>query len=119
MSFIVELSREIAEMSDNVDRVWKFSVAEAFSRTVYRTPVKTGYARNGWLYGEDVTDRIGDTPLRMNASMVPKAGGQVFLYNNVDYIQYLEKGTSAQAPHGMVSVTVNEWDTIVRSNSNV
>ena len=35
-------------------------------------------------------------------------GDVIYITNNVDYINELDKGTSQQAPNGMVSLTINE-----------
>ena len=35
-------------------------------------------------------------------------GDVIYITNNVDYINELDKGSSQQAPNGMVSLTINE-----------
>lgn len=53
-----------------------------------RTPIDTGYARSGW-------------------QLDPKKNGNVWVENDVKYVQYLEDGHSRQAPNGFVDQAVS------------
>ena len=59
------------------------------------------------LRGADAIRAAAETNL---ASLGPFA--TVFLYNNADYISFLESGSSAQAPNGMVAVSVAEVENL-------
>ena len=52
-----------------------------------RTPVDTGNARDSWEFHKD-------------------ANGDISIVNDVDYIIYLEEGSSQQAPSGMVRTSI-------------
>lgn len=51
----------------------------------------------------DLTETLG-----IAAMGTAKAGGTIWIYNNVRYIKRLEDGWSGQAPLGMVAVTLAE-----------
>jgi len=82
---------------------------ELLSRTVLKTPVDTGRARNAWQLaigkvpqGETPSESAGQALARL------KFGQTIFLANNVPYIILLEHGHSAQAPSGMLAVSIEE-----------
>ncbi len=89
---------------------------------VKKTPVDTGRARANWqLNVGEITDRELESLDRNGAPTVTKGlsaladlrnngiGQIIYIYNNVPYILDLESGDgSAQAPHGMVGVTLAE-----------
>ena len=56
------------------------------------------------------TDKDGNTVVRKGLAALKKLKPYkvVFISNNVDYIEFLEEGSSKQAPNGMVAVTVEE-----------
>lgn len=55
-----------------------------------RTPVDTGKAQAGWKLDDNV------------------------IYNDVEYIEYLENGTPKMAPVGMVRLALEEADDILQ-----
>ena len=92
---------------------------EVFRRIVLKTPVDTGRARGNWLIGigsvpQGVLDRLasGDgsgvvfEELAKLASLQPFS--IVWITNNLDYIEFLEQGSSRQAPNGMVALSLAE-----------
>ena len=91
----------------------------ALTRLVARTPVATGHARANWqvslgspaigvVAAEDLSgvDTLANGVAAIMADREPFA--TVWLTNNAPYIQTLERGSSDQAPAGMVAVTVTE-----------
>ncbi len=131
--FIVSIKRLTRDMPKRkIVELHKFITYEAFYRIVYRTPVKTGRAREGWKVankvwaekrelridlgpasGREKKFRVKSTPtmiLRRAKAVISKLGPfQVaYIINSVPYIAILETGTSAQAPNGMVRVTIEE-----------
>lgn len=75
------------------------------------TPVDTNQARSNWQLG----DTISQTPLlgavEINAGDLNKAKivpfyKNFYIINNLPYIIDLERGSSSQAPQGMVKLTV-------------
>lgn len=89
---------------------------EALSRVVLMTPVDTGRARGGWQISVSTIDVSSPNRLDQSGQKViedesKKVGDLkpfkvVFLQNNVAYIGFLERGSSQQAPKGMLGVTV-------------
>lgn len=117
MSFARELKSATGKVSSGLNQTWRRSVVEAFTQTVARTPVDTGVARNSWLLGQSNDGGIGSTTVTIDGQEIPDVGGSVLLYSNLPYIELLENGYSAQAPQGMVKITVNQWPSILRSNA--
>jgi len=93
-------------------------VLEALKRLVMKTPVDTGRARGNWqvTIGRPATAAIdavdksgGDTIKKGLAAIGDLPPYQVvWISNNVDYIEFLEEGSSRQAPEGMMSLTLEE-----------
>lgn len=91
---------------------------EALARIILKTPVDTGRARGNWQVGInkypsnqlDVTDKSGDKALAKGIAKTLKIPpfANVWISNNVDYIIYLEEGTSKQSPKGMIKLTIEE-----------
>lgn len=93
-------------------------VLEALRQIVLRTPVDTGRARGNWQTtivqpagGQlDAVDKQGDETITKGlaaiATLLPYQ--VVYIANNLEYIEFLEDGSSKQSPNGMVSVTIEE-----------
>jgi len=91
-------------------------------RIVLRTPVDTGRARANWQYGKGVApsgevqsvSKSGAEAIAAIRGKIDPTPGVHFVMNNLDYIKGLERGKSQrQAPHGMVAVTVVEFQGLV------
>jgi hypothetical protein len=106
---------------------------EVVRRVIPRTPVDTGRARVGWQVSQD--SRIDTAP---EAGVGPSGGANAsaaaasalqdalaqiakvrafsvtYIQNNVEYIGFLEGGSSKQAPNGMLGITLAEVRTIFR-----
>lgn len=107
----------------NLRYVVKGSTYEFFCRLVDRTPVDTGRARGNWEitvtsgykgestnYDPNRFDKTGDaTKARAWAVLEEAVGKRAYIVNNTPYFQYLDKGWSQQAPHGIIQVTVSEF----------
>lgn len=93
-----------------------FLLADLLGMIVYSTPVKDGYARGGWYVtvgGQSGTsptspDKDGAETVLRGLSQLRGASpfSDVYIQNDVDYIQQLEDGYSRQAPAGMVKVSL-------------
>lgn len=86
---------------------------QALRSVVLKTPVDTGRARGNWqtAIGQTTEDeKLMADPVGEGESVLRHVGFYqiVFLFNNVNYIIYLEDGTSEQAPNGMVQLTLEE-----------
>jgi hypothetical protein len=93
---------------------------EAIQKIVARTPVKSGHARAGWIatrttyttraFSKTHVDPSGAETIAKAWRVINqlKAYQNIYFSNNVPYIERLEDGWSAQAPNGMVRLTVEE-----------
>lgn len=93
-----------------------FLVAELLGMIVYSTPVKDGYARGGWYVDAGAPSGSAQRPPDKDGSATVLAGisslrgvspfKDIYIRNDVDYIDQLEDGYSGQAPEGMVKVSL-------------
>ena len=97
---------------------------------INKTPIDTGFARGNWQssIGSPIKSEI--TRFDREAGFAPTGGDGIslreaqevaeteadkdfYLTSNAEYIMNLEFGGSDQAPHGMVRVTVADFQNIV------
>lgn len=122
--FVLDVSRVARQMShDEVIRFVKWITKEAFSRIVYRTPFRTGLAKGNWqvtignpndtvIYNYDP---VGASTVRNGFNVIDGVNDlkNIYIFNNVRYIEFLESGSSLQAPRGMVAITLAELQDVV------
>lgn len=125
-AFNKDLKRESKKVSRNQFRLMMMKIGmDALCGLVMRTPVRTGRARGGWQTTINVPTDDEIERLDKNGSATIADGMRVleqmqregialavFFSNNVEYIVSLEEGGSAQAPDGMVAVTMAEIRTM-------
>lgn len=97
---------------------------EMFSKVIMRSPVDTGRFRANWIVGIgslppgtlELNDKSGTATIGAATAKAAgvQAGDTIALVNNLPYSQRLEDGYSSQAPGGMVGLTVQEFQRIVR-----
>jgi hypothetical protein len=97
---------------------------EMFKRVILRSPVDTGRFLGNWqtAIGSvpsgtlDLDDKSGTATVAKSTAvtMGVKAGDTITLVNNLPYGPRLENGWSRRAPNGMVSLTVQEFQQVVR-----
>ena len=122
-----DFSRSLLAMADYVDgsieQIIKKACIDLYRRIVERTPVDSGRAKASWglsvfdgdevvtesQYSEAQISGIINTEVR--GFTTERLGDQVIIYNNLEYIENLENGTSDQAPTGMVMVSLVEFET--------
>lgn len=116
--FNIEINNFCKKVPGMVTEIQKKIVLESLRQIVLSTPVDTGRARGNWQVtiaqpSEAVLDN-GDkngiaTITKGLAVLTALPSFQVvYIANNLEYIEFLEDGTSKQAPEGMVSMTVEE-----------
>lgn len=101
--------------------VFKQKIAlDILGGVVLKTPVKSGRAKGNWQVtlgdipssGETgLFDKTGASALAAGEAQIfqVEAGEDLWIHNNVPYIQRLEEGHSKkQAPHGMLALTLAE-----------
>ncbi|WP_370600477.1 HK97 gp10 family phage protein [Pseudomonas nitroreducens] len=111
MSFSDDIARFTAATEKAADKIVGATTLELFAGIIKDTPVDTGRARGDWQTtvatpAADENDRIDPSGAQAIAEAVAgiplKAGQEVFLTNNLPYIEDLEYGSSPKAPQGMV-----------------
>ncbi len=138
-SSVINFDAPLAEFSKRIGvkigQATKLLALDIMTRVVERTPVKSGRARSGWdlTIGQPSDFLPPEPPEQPGAkadkdkkytsvfnggavSVAPPAANridgtqQVFIMNNLPYIERLENGHSAQAPAGMVRISVAECE---------
>jgi len=112
--FAVDL-QEFAEALDvSIGIVVTKLALEAWTRITERTPVDTGRARASWAVKEgESSDYVPDEEDHSDPdlpSVAFKGHKSVFVTSALDYMAYLEDGSSKQAPAGMVAITIAELE---------
>ena len=79
----------LSDVKAAMDKVIEEVAAEVLERVKDLTPVDTGFAQSQWKLDE-----------------VNEEGFEIS--NNANYIEYLENGSSTQAPNGMLGITLME-----------
>lgn len=117
---ILEVEQEIPDQANQFKRA---VALHALRGIVLKTPVDTGRARANWQVGlmQAPTGTLDVTPGGPGAANLAITQGSmeigrselkddIWLTNNLSYIEPLEMGSSQQAPSGMVGVTLAEID---------
>jgi len=97
---------------------------EMFRRIILKSPVDTGRFRGNWQIAIgsvpdgtlELDDKTGTATIAKGAAIAlgMNAGDTIYFANNLPYARRLEEGYSQQAPAGMVALTVQEFQSIVR-----
>mgnify|MGYP000508773078 CR=1 FL=1 len=118
--FHINLTRIVEKTKARIDTVVQKITLDIFGNIIIMSPVKTGRFRANWTasmngYGSGVYETVDpggfETSTKMAAVVMNAGSGKiVYLVNNLPYAYRLEyEGHSKQAPHGMVRVTVAEF----------
>jgi Tfp pilus assembly protein FimT len=120
-----EISEYARKVPDKITELQKKLVLEALRRIVLSTPVDTGRARGNWQVtlgtpaeGKlETTDQNGSDTIQKGVAVLDGLPPFqcVWISNNLEYIEFLEDGSSQQAPHGMVRLTVTQLRMALRS----
>lgn len=119
-------------VGDLIDAATKEAVTQVavdlHRRLVMYTPVDTGRARAGWIISKSertarftpppgrynvpvarvISSDAGSTIIGTDVAVPYEKGKDVFVTNNVPYIEALDNGHSQQAPQGFSERAVNE-----------
>ena len=114
-SFSADLSRFVQHCNGNIDKAHRMAIVLVAQGVVMSTPVDSGRARGNWQFGKVLPQGVLPTLDTSGAAAIAriagqtvgvKAGGEVWVVNNLPYAGKLEYGYSQQAPSGMVRVTL-------------
>lgn len=109
----------LAAVGNDVETAVRKVTIEVYSALVLKSPVDTGRFRANWRVGDrapnptvtDAVDKSGNDAIVRGTAAIEaiELGGMIFLTNSLPYARRLEYGWSAQAPAGMIRITVMEY----------
>jgi len=117
--FTRDLKRETGkELEDTLVDFQKKISLEVLTGVVEKTPVDTGRARAGWIASigkpsivkTKRKDKSGNSTIDKGGAKIDKLKPfqTLWISNNVEYIEFLEHGSSQQSPRGMAALTIAE-----------
>jgi len=120
---------ELAEFIDaDFSKVVRLTVLKLYKNIIMRSPVDTGAYRasHDIAVGREPGETEGikgeqtDEELEILENELPgvdwKVGdGTIWIYNNVPYAERLEEGHSKQAPHGIYSLALAEFQIVLEN----
>lgn len=144
MATLGSFSKRIKILGDrvveNAAQIARRAALAVDQTVVFATPVDTGRARSNWqvrlgqaaggtLPEPSSAEGGAQRAVSEGQRVIPqfKGDGEIHITNNLDYIQKLNEGSSAQAPEGFVeiavqagvsSVTKNKSKILVRTSGN-
>lgn len=119
MNFSRALRRYANRRKADMDDIIVEALVSITSSVVIRTPVDTGLARSNWQPTVDRRSTQTVRTIRTGGVVIDTAEGVIrdsigsvyYLVNNLPYIRRLEyDGWSAQAPRGMVRVSIENFE---------
>lgn len=123
MGFAADLARFTARANGDIDQATRLATIMLAQSVVNVSPVLTGRFRANWNFAigmastatSESTDPTGQRTLSRMISQIgnTRAGGVTYLSNNLPYAESLERGTSSQAPAGVVRQTVANFQEYV------
>ena len=97
-------------------KIFRGTCLNLFGKIIRRTPVDTGRLRSNWYssINAPVSTVDGSGEGFSQTAEKLKLGDAAYFVNNLPYAKAIERGHSQdQAPHGMVRVTIVEFEHIV------
>jgi len=122
-AFKADLAKWADVVNQDIADVLRYVALDLFNRITQKNPVDTGYSRSQWRLSEGSPDTTVDEPpartkdragtfdipvadLAALANVTPQS--IIYVTNSVNYIQYLEEGSSQKAPNGMIRISIAE-----------
>ena len=111
VEFDRQLDKLTRHMEKDIVRLYEKATFDLYSRIAERTPVDTGRAKANWSISLDPDDAevFAEVSRRVTTFKMEIDSGDIYIYNNLDYIEALEGGHSGQAPQGMVAVSLADF----------
>lgn len=121
----MSLSSDLAAFSKKTEaageKVFRGSALEILSTGIKRTPVLSGRLRGNWFTKINKIDGSSSDGRSANKSISnavietgkAKLTDVIYMVNNLPYAAEIERGSSKQAPAGMIRVTILEWKRLV------
>lgn len=125
--FQADISKFVEKAQGQVETVIKKVALDLFSDIVIATPVDTGRARGNWYVSlgasiikkpdESKKDKTGASTIAQITNDLQSYTLRVtdiYFTNNLPYATALENGHSKQAPHGMVNMALQNFQSYVQ-----
>ncbi len=119
--FSLDISADTAKAIDylglEMDMVVRKIALSTYTSITKKTPVDTGRARANWNISLDSPNRSVTTSTSGKTPSLPSKvkDRDIWIANNLPYIESLENGSSKQAPNGMVALSVQEVNAWVKN----
>ena len=120
-----QLQDVLKNMTGDTELALKKAAVDLFRLIAERTPVDTGRAKANWSIDKiehNRTEDVGDSTVASKANDFFRKWNiqdkQIVILNNLEYIEFLENGSSQQAPAGMVSVSFKDFADIFRREAD-
>jgi hypothetical protein len=124
-SFNKALDAAMTALPEHANTIKIRTALDLMNRIVLKTPVDTGRARGNWQLTQrsPAEDMVPENSAKVSSSETPPSailkeaeqtasgsqlGDDIWISNNLPYIEALEEGHSQQAPHGMVALSLAE-----------
>jgi hypothetical protein len=116
-SFNSDLKKFARTVNLDIETVVRKVAFDIYKGVTQKTPVDTGRAKANWNMGYGNINYTVTENTIFTALPPPNGAGKkpIYITNNLPYINALENGSSTQAPNGMVSLTMNETQRMVRN----
>ena len=109
-----DLSKIAQELNKTVEQVQRGAVSSMYGAILQGNPVDTGFSRANWNVSVGTPDLTVHGQREEKGSYAPLAPAipenpellPIYIANGVDYVVYLEEGSSEQAPNGFIRVAV-------------
>ena len=115
---------ELKVVPEKANQFKRAIALQILARVVMMTPVDTGRARGNWQVSINTInigelsrlDSNGPGTIQTESEKIGdvQPGDAIWIHNNLPYIHVLEDGSSAQAPTGMLRVTLAEIESQFR-----
>lgn len=123
LAFKGKLAAFVQKSEKNAELVVRKLALQLLAELIKKSPVDTGRFRGNWFVQDSLspvqtidTDKGGDKTI--GAGLVElgrfRLGQTIYILNHLPYSIALEQGHSAQAPQGMVKITVAEFEQYLR-----
>jgi hypothetical protein len=131
-SLVLSFEADLDTWGELLDRkkadVQRIITLEVYREITLRNPVDTGYSRSNWNMAVATPDtHVSGQKPEKGAKMPPKPvdnavlaaidGKQKsFVTNSLDYIRFLEEGSSQQAPSGFIAIALAKVEAKVETD---
>ncbi len=122
-----DFSRSLMDLAHyaekNIEQVIRKACIDLYRSIVEKTPVDTGRAKASWGIsttgaaapqtnetGYSQSELVGIIDGYVSDFKLTVNDSTVTIVNNLEYMEYLEDGTSQQAPYGMVALSLAEFE---------